>query len=371
MHPKNQKGFTLLEILLVIAAIGILAAIVIVAINPNRQLAQVRDAERRSSVNAVQKALEQYLIDNNDYPSTVTAEYQEVCNTGSNGVGEGSIGSDCADLRALVPDYLAAIPTDPQGLATESGYFVWQDEDNNQISVISEGEQTEVIAVNYTNEVISEDQTLYLDAGNTSSYPGSGNLWTNLISGGTNGTLVNGVGFDSANLGSLTFDGVDDYVSLGSTYTNTYIDITVSAWYYPTASSGNQYIVSKYPFGNGWFVYYNANAQTFNVDGRENGDVYITVNGTDVAPRNNWHHVTFTKVGATWSVYVNGQLDQTLTIDSGTVPFNNAGTFSIGRLEPISAYSTGRVGQVFVYDRAISDQENVQNYNATKSRYGY
>lgn len=92
-----KKGFTLLEILLVIAMIGILAAIVIIAINPNQQLAKARDATRQNDVNKIANALEQYLIDNGEYPGDVTPSYQEVCATGA---------PDCtgyADLSALVP----------------------------------------------------------------------------------------------------------------------------------------------------------------------------------------------------------------------------------------------------------------------------
>lgn len=137
-----KRGFTLLEILLVIAAIGILAAIVIVAINPNRQLAQARDAERQTEVNSLAKALDQYLIDNGEYPSVIAVNLQEICAPGGS--------SSCIDLSAdLVPTYLADIPVDPQATGDGSGYSVAVNATNGAISVsAASAELDSVIAIN-------------------------------------------------------------------------------------------------------------------------------------------------------------------------------------------------------------------------------
>ena len=147
MTTKQNKGFTLLEILLVITAIGILAAIVLVAINPNRQLAQVRNAQRRSDINTIYKALEQYLIDTGNYPSSVNTTFKDICKTGTEQVVGGVI--DCtnkADLRVLVPDYLASIPTAPSG-----GIYRVGINSNNKIAVYTIGENSQGSPTEYVN----------------------------------------------------------------------------------------------------------------------------------------------------------------------------------------------------------------------------
>jgi prepilin-type N-terminal cleavage/methylation domain-containing protein len=124
MEIQRHKGFTLLEILLVIAAIGILASIVLIAINPNRQLAQARNLVRQADINTIQKALEQYLIDNGRYTNSVSSTPGYICNTGTEQTGGSTNCSGRVDLRELVPTYIAGIPKDPQATGTNTGYIV-------------------------------------------------------------------------------------------------------------------------------------------------------------------------------------------------------------------------------------------------------
>jgi len=151
MPTKQNKGFTLLEILLVIAAIGILAAIVLVAINPNRQIAQARNIVRQADINTIQKAVEQYLIEKGSYPNGITNTYREICNTGNKTITDTlsptTLCDNKVDLRVLVPTYLAAIPKDPQVNSVSTGYHVAQI--NSKISLFANNaELNQVIAIN-------------------------------------------------------------------------------------------------------------------------------------------------------------------------------------------------------------------------------
>ncbi len=119
---KTTRAFTLLEMLLVIAMIAILAGIVIVAINPGRQLAQARNTQRASDLRALNSAVNQYYIDNRAWPAGLDQvnTLTEICNTGAEGVTHSV---NCAadgliDLSMLVPTYISAIPRDPQVTAS-------------------------------------------------------------------------------------------------------------------------------------------------------------------------------------------------------------------------------------------------------------
>ena len=118
-----KKGFTLIELLLVIGIIAILASIVIVAINPTKQLGDARDAQRRSDVNTILNAVYQYSIDfDGTLPGDIpTGTAKPIC--------LGTVtGTDCTttavgvDLSALLGDYVVSIPADPQNTsATVTG----------------------------------------------------------------------------------------------------------------------------------------------------------------------------------------------------------------------------------------------------------
>ena len=133
MQKSFKKGFTLLEILLVVGIIAILAGIVIVAINPAKQLATVRNTERKSDIKQLNSAVLQFYIDHGFFPASTTdySSIKAICNTGS-AISSNSC-SGLVNLTELVPDYIQAIPTDPQTVtgASSTKYEIIKNASNN------------------------------------------------------------------------------------------------------------------------------------------------------------------------------------------------------------------------------------------------
>ncbi len=129
---KSASGFTLIEMLVVIGIIAILAAVVLVAVNPLRQFASARDSQRRSDLYAVTNAVYQYAVENNGkLPDSINA-------AGSTPTDIGTTGLNLVDV--LVPTYIAAIPFDPSTGAADTTNYVLFKTSSGRIVASAEGE---------------------------------------------------------------------------------------------------------------------------------------------------------------------------------------------------------------------------------------
>jgi len=142
---RKTNGFTLLEILMVVAGIAILAAIVTLEINPKRELAKARNQERESDVNTIRNALKQYSLDNQgQVPSGVTADLKDICQ------GNCTTDSSQVDVSVII-DYLALekLPHDPDKADGDAltGYEVAVSREGNYRVKAPKAENGETIAV--------------------------------------------------------------------------------------------------------------------------------------------------------------------------------------------------------------------------------
>jgi Concanavalin A-like lectin/glucanases superfamily len=219
-------------------------------------------------------------------------------------------------------------------------------------------------------DVVTNGLKVYLDAGQTSSYSGSGSAWNDISGNNNNVTLQNSPTFSSSDGGSIVFNGASQY----GTGTDLDLDyITIQVWVKSTGFGNNGYVVNKNY--NGATVPYSlslGNTQFGTTNGMafHSPPWYASLVNTNIMNSNTWYNITGTFDGTTLKYYVNGVLNSSSTPAVNILPKND-NPFTIGAYLNDSAYFIGNMSSVLMYNRALTDTEIVQNYNAFASRFGY
>ena len=244
------------------------------------------------------------------------------------------------------------------------------------------------MAVGYNPSIVSDGLVYFIDPANLRSYSGSGNTANGLV-GGLGGALVNGVGFSSANNGSFFFDGTNDQISTADINLTSTDKVTVSCWvkvlnYREVAGSSN--IVFEFSSN------FNSNGGTFVAAFADGSPVfsglYPVVLGTRYQGYNlagysktlvndlSWHHwgcIFDTSISGNENIlYIDGVSRTPISTPLQSDNSSNFGNFKlfIGNRDSSSIPANCNIGQVQIYNRALSQEEILQNFNATRFRYG-
>ena len=219
--------------------------------------------------------------------------------------------------------------------------------------------------------IVQNGLVLNLDAAVDASYDG-GTTWRDL-EGDNNGTLTNGPTFDKTNGGSIVFDGSDDYIQssvltslvTGNGTFNIWLKWTAEVFAMFHIKSG--YGGGNYTNGEYWGVYANHAVGTYLRF--HSGAGYGTSNINLGLTSGDWCNITITYNGSGGSgkVYANGSFISNASwtafnTPDGDIRFGSGGYASVN-------YS-GQYGLINMYDRELSAAEVLQNYNATRHRFG-
>ena len=203
-----------------------------------------------------------------------------------------------------------------------------------------------------------------MDASITKSYVSGSTTWNDVSRSGNNGTLINGPTFNSANGGSIVFDGTNDYVSFSSITNNIY---TIDFWYKMGGNDGSY----------GYFASSGDNGLAISEGGTLNGLIYgqfyywngVGLNNLGIIPSTtNWNHICAlinTSINNI-QIYGNGNQSSTTTVTSMSTSITNIGRYITSNLN----FLKGNLASYKVYNRALSATEILQNYNATRARFG-
>jgi prepilin-type N-terminal cleavage/methylation domain-containing protein len=387
MKSQKHRGFSLLEILLVITLLSILMGIVVLSVNPRNLIDEVNDNQREADALTIYQALEQYALKNDAYPPSINNMLNDssayICKTSA---------TDCntstqINLSSiLVPAYMSKIPEYSKD-SNNSGFYVVKDS-NGKIGIggVKKVDNTTFVKgldnQSYTKTpipIVKSGLIIYLDAAQPDSYKENETTWKDLSGNENNGTLINGVGYTTANGGSLLFNG-NNYVMKSNWITPPTNSFSIGCWVKFSDNNTDRYVLSfgrdagdgPSTGGLALFAYgFNSilNNQLFFEIGSGTGRVSSGI----VPILDTWYYLTVTADGNNTKFYLNGLLQNTSSQSTGLIASNP--TLSIGSYvnssgNPGTLFHSGNIAQVSIYNRALTSSEVNLNFNNTKFRFG-
>lgn len=216
------------------------------------------------------------------------------------------------------------------------------------------------MAQNYGPRIVKDGLIMFVDSADVNSYPRSGTTWFDVSGNGNNGTLYNGPTFNTANGGSLVFDGTNDYVDVSGGF-GVYSNYTICYWAMRDAEN-RMPIAGRTSTA---FYWYGDNSWAY-THGGVFGEYYYSKNVN--IPLGTWGFLCVVYNGSNVSIYRQG-IYQGQQSTTGTADWSQG--LKIGFWVGGGGYAwLGKISSVSFYNRALSAQEIAQNYTQTKTRFG-
>jgi Concanavalin A-like lectin/glucanases superfamily len=211
---------------------------------------------------------------------------------------------------------------------------------------------------------------LYLDAGNLTSYPGTGTVWTDLV-GGKQFNLINGPGYNSANGGKFYFSAPNSQYAYCSTSLPSLPIFTTAVWHYWDGTNTGLLpcILTEVYVGGGINFVLGAPTGDVASGGYFNGGFQLS--GLFGISPNTWYQIVTTCDSyQNVKVYVNSLLVASSST-SGSQPYSSGAGINLMKRWDGTDYWGGYLSTVGIYDKALTPGQILGIYNTTKSRFGY
>lgn len=232
------------------------------------------------------------------------------------------------------------------------------------------------MGTSYNPRIVTDGLVFCVDAANKRSYPGAGTTWTDLTANKNNGTLTNGPTFDSANAGSIVFDGTNDYVACVQSFSRNQTQLTISSWvkFNNFTTSRAIYVETKNDVSSRIDLAVTS-SQGIRFAGRDDDSDSFTqfaISATSLINTDVWYNIVgvYDPLNTNNNVYLNSVNVTSLSLNLGDgFPDTTSATQRIGNNGPNTAYMNGNIALVQIYNRALTPDEIRQNYLATKGRF--